>query len=305
MDHELAIIGGGPAGLTAAIYASRAGIDTVLFDLGAAGGLAMISPLIENYPGFMAISGIDLAIKMKEHAEKYLQLNLGEMVEELEAFDDHIKVKTINNTYSAGAVIIATGTVYRTLGVKGEGELTGRGVSYCATCDGPFFKGKKVIVVGGGNSALIEAIALQDMGTEVTLVHRRDQLRADKAYQDKATEIGLNIIYDSIVEGVLGDDKVAGVRIKKCDCDETMDIEASAVFISVGETPKNELARQIGVELDGKGYIKTDRNMRTNIKRVYAAGDITGGVRQIVTACAEGAIAALTSTEVLGKVYPY
>jgi thioredoxin reductase (NADPH) len=248
---------------------------------------------------------MDLAMKLKEHAEKYLKLNLGEVVEKLEAFEDHIKVTTSNQSYDVGAAIIATGTVYKKLGIKGEGELSGRGVSYCATCDGPFFKGKKVIVVGGGNSALVEAIALQDMGTEVTLVHRRDKLRAEQTYQDKAKEMNLNIVYDAVVEEIVGKDKVEGVKIKDCSCDATKDIEAEAVFISVGEIPKNELAAQIGVELDEKGYIKTDRNMRTNIKRVYAAGDITGGLRQIVTACAEGAIAALTSTEVLGKVYPY
>ncbi|UCG71209.1 MAG: thioredoxin-disulfide reductase [Thermoplasmata archaeon] len=305
MDYELAIIGGGPAGFTAGIYATRAGISTVLFDIGYGGGLMALSPEIENYPGFTSISGLDLADKMKEHVEKYMNLNFGESVEKLEVSEDEVKVTTSKKTYRVGAIIIATGTVHRKLGIQGEENLSGKGVSYCATCDGPFFKGKKVIVVGGGNSALIEAIALKNMGIDVSLVHRRDVLRAEEAYEKQAKEVGVNVIYSTHLDEIKGEDRVKSVILDNFKDGTHREMEIDAVFVSIGEEPQTQLAKQIGVELDEKGFIKTDKNMRTNIKRVYAAGDITGGLRQIVTACAEGAIAALSSTEVLGKVYPY
>lgn len=305
MDYELAIIGGGPAGYTAGIYATRAGIKTVLFDTGVGGGLMAISPEIENYPGFKSISGMALADLMREHVKKYMSLNVGETVEKLEVSEDEVKITTSKTMYNVGAVIIATGTEHRKLGVKGEEELIGFGVSYCATCDGPFFKGRKVLVVGGGNSALIEAIALKNMGIDVTVVHRRDVLRAEDAYKDKAVEVGVNILYETHVEEIKGDKKVEGVVLHDVNDGSISEMEVTGVFVSIGEIPQSQLAKQIGVELDEKGYIKIDRSGRTNIKRVYAAGDVTGGLRQIVTACAEGAIAALTSTEVLGKVYPY
>lgn len=305
MDYELAIIGGGPAGFTAGIYATRAGIKAVLFDSGVGGGLMALSPEIENYPGFKSISGLELGDRMREHLEKYMKINFAESVEKLEVSEDKIKVKTSRENYTVGAVIIATGTLHRKLGIEGEMKLAGRGVSYCATCDGPFFKGKKVIVVGGGNSALIEAIALKQMGLDVTLIHRRDVLRAEDAYKEKALEVGVNIIYETHVEGIIGEDRVQKVLLHNVRDATKSEMETSAVFVSIGEEPQNQLAKEIGVELDEMGYIKTDRSMRTNIKRVYAAGDLTGGLRQVVTACAEGAIAALTSMEVLGKVYPY
>jgi thioredoxin reductase (NADPH) len=305
MDYELAIIGAGPAGFTAGIYASRAGVSAVLFDSGVGGGLMALSPEIENYPGFKSISGMELGDKMREHLEKYMKINLAETVEKLDISEDNVKVTTSKATYTVGAVIIATGTQHRKLGIDGEMKLTGRGVSYCATCDGPFFKGKKAIVVGGGNSALIEAIALKQMGLDVTLIHRRDVLRAEDAYKDKAVEVGVNILYQTHVEEIIGEDKVERVLLHNVKDAKKTEIDTSAVFVSIGEEPQNQLAKEIGVELDERGYIKTDRNMRTNIKRIYAAGDITGGLRQVVTACAEGAIAALTSMEVLGKIYPY
>lgn len=242
---------------------------------------------------------------MREHVEKYMTLNFGESVDKLEVSEDEVTVITSKAKYKVGAVIIATGTEHRKLGIKGEGELTGKGVSYCATCDGPFFKGKKVIVVGGGNSALIEAIALKQMGIDVTLVHRRDVLRAEDAYKNRALEVGVNILYETHMEEILGENMVEKVLLYNVKDQSKSEMDVNAIFVSIGEEPQTQLAKQVGVELDDRGFIKTDKNMRTNIKRVYAAGDVTGGLRQIVTACAEGAIAALASTEVLGKVYPY
>jgi thioredoxin reductase (NADPH) len=305
MDYELAIIGAGPAGFTAGIYATRAGIKAVLFDIGVGGGLMALSPDIENYPGFKSISGLKLSELMKEHLEKYMSINLVEPVEGLEVTEDEVRIKTCKTTYSVGAAIIATGTKHRKLGIKGEEKLTGFGVSYCATCDGPFFKEKKAVVVGGGNSALIEAIALKNMGVDTIVVHRREVLRAEDAYKDKAEETGVKILYHTHLDEIKGEGKVETVILDNVKDKSHTEMKVDAVFVSIGEEPQNQLAKQIGVELDDKGYIKTDRNMRTNIRRIYAAGDITGGLRQVVTACAEGAIAALTSTEVLGKVYPY
>jgi thioredoxin reductase (NADPH) len=234
-----------------------------------------------------------------------MSINFAEPVESLDVLEDEVKVKTNKTTYSVGAVIIATGTVHRKLDIKGEDKLTGFGVSYCATCDGPFFKEKKAVVVGGGNSALIEAIALKNMGVDVTVVHRRDVLRAEDAYKDKAEETGVKILYHTHLDEIKGEGRVESVILDNVKDKSHTEMKVDAVFVSIGEEPQNQLAKQIGVELDEKGYIKTDRNMRTNVKRIYAAGDITGGLRQVVTACAEGAIAALTATEVLGKVYPY
>jgi thioredoxin reductase (NADPH) len=305
MDYELAIIGGGPAGYTAGIYATRAGIKAVLFDTGVGGGLMAISPEIENYPGFKSISGLKLGDLMKEHVEKYMKLNSVETVEKLEVKEDEVKVTTSKTTYSVGAVIIATGTKHRKLCIEGEDKLTGFGVSYCATCDGPFFKNKKALVVGGGNSALIEAIALKNMGVDTTVVHRRDVLRAEDAYKQKAVETDVKILYGTHLDEIKGEKKVESVILDNVKDGSHTEMEVDAVFVSIGEEPQNQLAKQIGAELDENGYIKTDRSMRTNIRRVYAAGDVTGGLRQVVTACAEGAIAALTSMEVLGKVYPY
>jgi len=306
MDYELAIIGAGPAGYSAAIYAVRAGIKTLVLDKGFGGGLASISPNIENYAGFESISGMDLAEKMKKHASKYTKLNLNEEVEDIVKKDDGFEIKTNKKKYKLKAIIICTGTEYRKLNTPGEKELVGKGVSYCATCDGFFFKDKIVAVVGGGNSALIEAIYLKQIGCrEVYVIHRRDQLRAEKAYVNEAIKKGVKIIYNTHVEEIKGKNRVDFLEVHDVKTNKKSKINLDGVFISIGEEPQNKLAKKLGVKLDEKGFIIVDRQMRTNIKGLYAAGDITGGLRQVVTAAAEGAIAALSSTEAVGKKYPY
>ncbi|MDH7517845.1 MAG: thioredoxin-disulfide reductase [Candidatus Thermoplasmatota archaeon] len=306
MDYELAIIGAGPAGYSAVIYAVRSGIKTVVIDKGMGGGLASLSPKIENYPGFESISGLDLMEKMKQHASKYTDIHFGEEVKKIEKNGDKFRVITSDKTYTVKAVVLCTGTDYRKFNVPGEKELTGKGVSYCATCDGFFFKGKKVAVIGGGNSALIEAIFLKQIGCkEVFLIHRRDQLRAEQAYQNEAVANGVKIVFNTHVESIHGAEKVEYLQVRNVKTNQKSKIFVDGVFISVGEEPQNMLAKQLGVKLDEKGFVIVDKQQRTNIKGVYAAGDITGGLRQVITACAEGAIAALTSTEVLGKKYPY
>ncbi len=306
MDYELAIIGAGPAGYSAAIYAVRAGIKPLVLDKGFGGGLAAISPNIENYPGFESISGMDLVEKMKSHASKYTNINLNEEVKKIERSKEEFTIITNKETYSVKAIILCTGTDYKKLGAPGEKELTGKGVTYCATCDGYFFKDKKVAVIGGGNTALIEAIFLKQIGCKaVYVIHRRDKLRAEKAYEDEAIKKGVQIVYQTHVESINGDQKVEYLEIHDVKTDKISKFPVDGVFISIGEEPHNDLAKALGVKLDERGFIITDRQQRTNVKGVYAAGDITGGLRQVVTACSEGAVAVLSSIEVLGKKYPY
>ena len=306
MDYELAIIGAGPAGYSAGIYAARSGIKIVVFDKNGGGGLALLSPNIENYAGFESISGTELMEKMKQHASKYVDIHFYEEVKNIVKTNNTFTLETVNKKYAVGAVLFCTGTEHRKLNAPGEVELQGKGVSYCATCDGFFFKGKKVAVVGGGNSALIEAVFLKQIGCEeVYLIHRRDQLRAEKAYEDEAREKQVQILFNKVVEKIGGAEKVGYLDLKDTADDERSKLDVDGVFISVGEMPQNKLAKKMKVKLDKQGYIVTDKQQRTNVKGVYAAGDITGGLRQVITACAEGAIAALSSTEVLGKKYPY
>ncbi|MFO8133333.1 MAG: thioredoxin-disulfide reductase [Thermoplasmatota archaeon] len=305
MDTELAIIGAGAAGYTAAIYAGRAGIDAVVFDKGAGGGLSTWAPRIENYPGFQEISGVDLMDKMKDHAEPYAAFRYNEAVTDIQQNGDGFKVTTTKDSYTAGAVIICTGTTPRQLDVPGENKLRGRGVSYCATCDGSFFKDKKVAVVGGGNSAVNEAIYLDGLGADVSIIHRRDRLRAEEALAREIDSKDIEVIWNSVVEAIKGDTVVEKLSIKNRKTGETTEQPFDGVFISVGEQPQSSLAETLGVATDDHGYIKTGEGQRTNIDGVYAAGDITGGVRQVITACAEGATAALTSMHTLGKSYPF
>ncbi len=306
MNYELGIIGAGPAGYAAAIYAERAGVKTIVFDKGMGGGLAAISPNIENYPGFESISGFELVEKMKVHASKYAEIKFGEDVTDIVKKENVFTVKTSKTKYPVKAVLLCTGTEYRKLTVSGEKEFFGRGVSYCATCDGFFFKGKNVAVVGGGNAALIEAIYLKQIGcSQVHIIHRRDQFRAEKAYENEAKDKGVIFHFNKIVEKINGNQKVENLDLKDTKTDKESKLEIDGVFVSIGEIPQNDLAKKLGVKLDDKGFILIDKEGRTNVKGVYAAGDITGGLRQVVTACAEGAIAALASTEAVGKKYPY
>jgi thioredoxin reductase (NADPH) len=306
MDYELAIIGAGPAGYSAAIYAVRAGINTIVFDKIGGGGLAAFSPNIENYPGFESITGIDLMEKMQNHAKKYAKINFIEEVKNITKKNNEFLIETTNSNYIVKAILFCMGTEYRKLGVPGEKEFQGKGVSYCATCDGFFFKDKIVGVIGGGNTAVIESIYLKQIGCkEVYIIHRRDQLRAEKAYEDEAKQKGAKIIFNTHVESINGNEKVQYLKVHDVNTNKKSHLSVDGVFISIGEEPQNFLAKQLGVNIDEKGYVVVDKNQRTNVKGVYAAGDITGGLRQVVTACAEGAIAALASTEVLGKKYPY
>ncbi len=306
MDYELAIIGAGPAGFSAAIYAKRSGISTIVFDRGGGGGLLQVAPNIENYAGFVSIPGIDLVEKMKQHATKYADFHFYEEVRQISPSSMGFLITTEKATYRVGAVILCTGTEHKKLDVPGESEFLGKGVSYCATCDGFFFKGKCVVVVGGGNTALMESIFLKKLGCkEVTVVHRRGQFRAEKIYEDEAREKGVHFLFNTIVEEIHGKENVSSVSLFNLETSARSTVLVEGVFASVGVLPQNEIAKALQLKTNDDGYIMVDSEQRTNVRGVYAAGDITGGLRQVVTACAKGAVAALSSTEVLGKKYPY
>ncbi|MDI6902312.1 MAG: thioredoxin-disulfide reductase [Methanocellales archaeon] len=299
MGYDVIVIGAGPAGLTAGIYAARSGLRTLILEKATAGGLAGEAPLIENYPGFDPIEGMKLMDKMKMHASKYVKI----LIEEVKSIElgKNMTLYTDENVYTADAVILATGSLHKKLGVPGEAEFVGKGVSYCAACDGFFFKEKKVLVVGGGNTAATEAIYLQDIGCDVMIIHRRDQLRAENSLQKRLLRSGVRIIWNSVVEEIRGNDLVNSVLIHDVKEDTLHELDADGVFILIGESPNTTLAKAVGVKLDEHGYVITDKNQRTNLPKVYAAGDVTGGVRQIVVACAEGAIAALSAYEDLRR----
>ncbi len=294
-NYDLIVVGAGPAGMTAGMYGVRSGLETLVIEKGICGGLSNEAPEIENYPGFKKVRGMELAEKMKEQASEYVEIRELEKVEKMKWSVKNLEVSTEKGSYLTRAAVISTGTKHRRLGVKGEDEFLGRGISYCATCDGFFFRDKPVLVVGGGDSAVREALYLKNIGCEVTLVHRRGKLRAEPYLQKNLEHAGVHIIWNSVVREIRGDKKVRSVVRFDKDREIEDELLVEGVFIAIGEEPVNDLAVQMGIAMDRNGYIITDKNQRTSLERVYAAGDITGGVRQIVVACAEGAIAATSA----------
>ncbi len=305
VKKDLVIVGAGPAGLTAAIYAERSGLSTVVLERGNIGGQVALTPVVENYPGYTRIAGKTLVDLMAEQALQYAEIHQGEGVSDIERTGEGLfRVVTDSAVYLAKAVILATGAEHKRLGVPGEKRFFGRGVSYCATCDGYFFKdGKKVVLVGGGNTAVTEVLYLDSIGVDVTLIHRRDRLRAEERLQQSLRERRIPILWNTVVEEILGDTVVNAVKIRNLKDDRTSVMPVDGVFVAIGYEPLNELARKLGLELTGEGYIKVDERQRTSMKGVYAAGDITGGIKQIVTAVGQGSIAAITAFEDLMNPY--
>jgi len=300
---DVVVVGGGPAGLTAAIYMERSGMSSVVLERDVLGGQVAITPEVENYPGFRMIPGLKLVEIMAEHARQYSTIKEGEEVLEVK-IGRKIEVQSTRTRYECKALILATGAHSRLLGVPGEKEYYGRGVSVCASCDGWAYKGKKVIVVGGGSSALTEALHLKNLGVDVTIVHRRDALRAEQHLQDTLEREGVPVIWDSTVTGFVGADKsLKSVKLKNVHTGEESEMAVDGAFLAIGWLPNTDLAEQIGLKLNEWGFIEVDRGMRTNIPRVYAAGDVNGEVRQIVTAVGEGATAALSAFEDLSNPY--
>ncbi len=300
-EYDVAIIGAGPAGLTSAIYSARYGLKTVIFETLPASQLAL-APIIENYPGFEG-NGFELLNKMKNQALKFGAVHKFENVERL-IKKDCFYIITDSKTYKAKAIIIATGGENRELGVEGEKEFIGKGVSYCATCDGNFFRGKRVAVVGGGNTAVTDAIYLKEIGCDVLLIHRRDELRAEKALQKKLFERGIEVIWNTVVLKIEGNEKVERLVLLNIKTNEKSVLEVDGVFIAVGIKPATDIVSDLGVERDSNGYIKVDKRQRTNIEGVFAAGDCCDNpLKQVVTACGDGAVAANSAFEFIINKY--
>ena len=296
-QYDIIIIGAGPGGLTAGIYAGRQGTKNLIIDRDLAGGIGREVPEMENYPGFESISGLELIEKMKAQAIKNCDLHEMEEVTEITKTDDEYRftVKTTKDNYQSKTIILATGSSHKHLNTKGEEEFKGKGVSYCATCDGFFFAGRDIIMVGGGNSALQEAIYLNNLGANVTLVHRRDEFRAQKHLQDMIKKEGISTILNATVEEIKGEMLVESVILKDTVTNELKEIPTNGVFISVGYIPHTELATQLCVNLDESGHIITDKDQKTNVEYVYAIGDVCVGLKQWVVACGEGAVAATSA----------
>ena len=300
---DLVIVGAGPAGLTAAIYAERAGLRTAVIERGALGGQLALTPVVENYPGFTQVGGKALVDIMVAHALEYCTIFPDEAVQDIETGPPFI-IRTSRRKFTANAVLLATGASHRHLKVPGEARLFGRGVSYCATCDGPLFKGKKVVLVGGGNSAATEALHLSHMGVEVTLVHRRDQLRAQKVLVQKVLQDNrITVLWDTHVKEIRGKKQVEEVLLINHRTGTESTLKVAGVFIAIGYAPEVTLARKLGIALTEEGFIKRDERHRTSIPGIYSAGDVEGGYKQIVTAAGQGSEAAMSIFE--DTITPY
>ena len=305
--HELLIVGAGPAGLSAAIYTTRENIDTVLFDKGVIGGLAAITDWIDNYPGFKdGVSGLDLAGQLQSQAERFgADIRLGEILS-IKDEGEYKKVDTSEGVIYARAILIATGSEHKTLGVKGEDQFYGRGVHYCATCDGAFYKDKRLVVVGGGNSAAQEAVFLTKFASSVELLARSDIKASDVLKKELENNPKISIKKGFVVDEIIGDKdpkdggKVVSVAISDLSSKQQAKIETDGVFVFIGLKPQSQFVANSAIELDERGLIKTDENLQTSIKGVFCAGDVRhNSTMQIASAVGEGATAALKIREYL------
>ena len=293
-DYQMIILGGGPAGLTAGLYAVRNKINTLLIEKAMIGGLAVYAELIENYPGFPeGIGGMELGELMFKQAEKFGLKSLTADINGLDIKGQQKIVKTSEGEFKAKAVIIALGSERINLNVPGEKELVGRGVSYCATCDAAFFRNKEVAVVGGGDSAISEAIHLAKFASKVTVIHRRDKWRATPVFVDKATaEPKIHFILNTTVDAVEGEENVKQLKLNNVLSGQKSILPVSGVFVAVGQRPNTDLVKDL-IKLDPTGYIVTNEKMETGIPGVFAAGDISSNsIRQCVSAAGDGATAA-------------
>jgi thioredoxin reductase (NADPH) len=305
---DLIIIGAGAAGLAAGIYAARSGLKTLVLEEKMAGGTTADAPLVENYPGFQSVSGFELAQKMATHCRSIgITIREFEKVLSLDLDGEKKIIKTNRASYETKVVIIASGSHYREIGVPGEKEFLGKGVSYCGICDGPLFKGKRVLVIGGGNSALITALYIAGLASEVKVAHRRDAFRAEEALVKALKEkSNVEILWNTEVKEIGGERLVNKVMVFNRKTGETKELLVDGVFVQVGETPNSPIAKEAGVELDEDGYIKIDIRQRTNIAGVYAAGDVTNHpVKQVGTAVGQGITAALEAYGYVRRPYYY
>ena len=299
--YDIIIIGGGPAGLTAGIYAQRARLKTLLLEKEMLGGQIAVSDVIENYPGFPSISGAGLMEKFEEHARGLgLEIRMTDVIT-IEGMGKEKIIKTSDGDFTARAVIVATGAKPRKLDIPGEKEFTGKGVSYCATCDGPFFKGQRVLVIGGGDTAVKEAVYLSRIAGKVYIVHRRDQLRAEKIIQEKALSIpNIEMLWSHVLKEIKGKKGVEKVVLQNLKDNSLKEIDAEGVFIFTGINPTTDF---VDVEKDKSGFIKTGQDMQTSVKGIFAAGDCrTTPLKQVSTAVGDGAIAAFMAEKYIEEM---
>jgi thioredoxin reductase (NADPH) len=299
--YEVIIIGGGPGGLTAGLYTSRARLSTLLIENALFGGQMTTTEMIENYPGFpQGVTGDELSRLMEEQAKKFGTKTATQEVVKVSLEGDVKVVQTDEFTYRCEALIVSTGTEYRKLGVPGEKEFAGKGVSYCATCDGAFFRDSQIVVVGGGDSALTEALFLTKFARELTIIHRRDALRGTKIYQERAlASPKIKFLWNSIVQEIKGDSTVRSISVKNVKTGEIMEVETEGVFLFVGLVPRTQFLKGV-VQMDEAGYILTNEDCETSAKGIFAVGDCRKKLlRQIATAVGDGATAAFAAEKFL------
>ena len=302
--YDMIVVGGGPGGYTAALYAARAGLDTLVIEQLYAGGQMAQTHKIDNYPGFPeGIDGFSLAQQMEQQAKQFGVNTANTRVKQLQLEGQLKRIETEDGSFLARAVVIATGATPRKLGLPREQELTGRGVAYCAACDGMFYRGKTVAVVGGGNSAVAEALLLSRVAQKVILIHRKDTLRAEKLYHAQLEEReNIEFRWNTRVAALLGEEKLTGLRLQNVNTAEEEELRCDGVFVSIGRVPASELVRH-QLELDENGYIPAGEDTATGIPGVYAVGDVrTKRLRQIVTAVADGAVAAHEAQVYLSQI---
>ena len=288
--YDLVIIGSGPAGLSAAIYATRAELNAVTMEKGfMSGGQVLLTETVDNYPGIPNVNGFDLGQKLRDHADSLGAVFIEEEIQSIEKKDGFFVLHGLSADYETKTIIAATGAQHRHLGVEGEERLAGRGVSYCATCDGALYKGKTVAVVGGGNVAVEDALFLSRMCAKVYLIHRRNELRAVRSLQTQAFKTeNLELVWDSVLDEITGADDVTGVKVKNVKTGETTELALDGVFVAVGITPDSRIFDGL-VDMEA-GFIKAGEDGATSLPGLYAAGDVrTKAMRQIVTAAADGA----------------
>jgi thioredoxin reductase (NADPH) len=303
---DLIIIGAGAAGLAAGIYGVRSGLKTLVLEEKLAGGTTADAPMVENYLGFQSINGTELAQKMVAHAKGLgVTINEFEKVTDLDLMGEKKIIKTGKGTYEAEAVIIASGSYYRQLGIPGEKEFRGRGVSYCGLCDGPFFKGKRVLVVGGGNSALITGIYLAHLASEVKIAHRRDVFRAEEALVQTLRDMkNVEVLWRTEIREINGEKSVKKVTMLDKRTGKTKELPVDGVFVQIGEAPNSQQAKEAGIAVDEDGYVVVDALQRTNLTGVYAAGDVTNHpVKQVGTAVGQGITAAVEAYGFVRRPY--
>jgi thioredoxin reductase (NADPH) len=299
--YEVIIIGGGPGGLTAGLYTSRARLSTLLIESALFGGQMTTTELIENYPGFpQGVTGDELSRLMEDQAKKFGMKTVTQEVVKVSLEGDVKVVQTYETTYRCEALIVSTGAEYRKLGIPGEKEFAGKGVSYCATCDGAFFRDSQIVVVGGGDSALTEALFLTKFARELTIIHRRDALRGTKIYQERAlASPKIKFLWNSIVQEIKGDSTVRSINVKNVKTGEIKEVETEGVFLFVGLVPRTQFLKGV-VQMDEAGYILTNEDCETSTKGIFAVGDCRKKLlRQIATAVGDGATAAFAAEKFL------